>query len=843
MNSSLVYSDILRICSVPNSPRIFLLPTKERPSRILSQQRRALNLVHALFENGVFAERGLGVIGGGFGGLTAAAYAALQGVEVTVFERQEKFFKRFENSQRYIHPRMYDWPLEGWSIPEADLPVMNWSAGLAKKVVADLIRQFDIVKSQFHADVQLGAHINSDNIQGASDGAWVRWHNNKANAVTKKRFDALIICVGFGNERTPVSDESNKFQQYWDLKVPQLPYPKDLPKREVYSVGNGDGALADLIGLAALSDPSYFKTDQEKKDVFAGNFIPLLKKLPPDEFKNLEDIQKRRFITTGSDEPTRDYVSRVRELADGCDLPKPEIKKLFLYGRSSNVVDISGTYSANRTLFLSMYPKELVVYNGSRNVDDKLRAMSDEWFGPFNESGKNLVLQRKGPLDPLESSFSRIAKVVANPKIRSLALTERPISAAWSRRSLWSPSFQSAMKDSGSFRPQMPRLILASEWFDTPIQKLLLNVERKRNVARAKHRARDFLTGLLRLYLLLFDEVMITDAEIIDGVLLVSALDRLSPSEISRVSIRARDSGLAGSAVRFLARFDQDSSAWLMKPVQLSSVSEQLLGDPIHDFAIQAKRPQTILRKLKERHSQLASLIERTNRADEMFAGRIRLFSKFQLRSLIPQSGLLENLSAEHYESLSIPTREGEFIPSRSVVFNHLKKITGEPDPFFAETPTWLPVVTSWYNAAYNTAIGQNNGATASDILWVNPMKKTVQDNATGSTSVSLYEIGKCDEFQWSNIETKIASTLARWKRGEIELQELLLKMQPFTSAATTRFSPAKTSFKERIIAAIDSDQISVSELYNDLPDPYSASRAIVFHAGPTLISSVLIRV
>src|SRR5262245_20301024 len=96
--------------------RLFVLGCFERRVTLYSQQGRALKLVEAL---GRMKELGAGtpvaVVGGGVAGLTFAAGAARRGAQVTVLEKEERLLPLLKRDpNRWLHPRVYDWPLEGW---------------------------------------------------------------------------------------------------------------------------------------------------------------------------------------------------------------------------------------------------------------------------------------------------------------------------------------------------------------------------------------------------------------------------------------------------------------------------------------------------------------------------------------------------------------------------------------------------------------------------------------------------------------------------------------------------------------------------------------------------------
>jgi NADPH-dependent 2,4-dienoyl-CoA reductase/sulfur reductase-like enzyme len=101
--------DVLRIVAVPKEANCFALPTQDRPGRIVSQQRRALTIAHALVREWLTRDRRrLAVIGGGFGGIAAALYAASEGIQVDLFETETELLSRFSKSSRYVDPRIGD---------------------------------------------------------------------------------------------------------------------------------------------------------------------------------------------------------------------------------------------------------------------------------------------------------------------------------------------------------------------------------------------------------------------------------------------------------------------------------------------------------------------------------------------------------------------------------------------------------------------------------------------------------------------------------------------------------------------------------------------------------------
>ncbi|MBV8376473.1 MAG: NAD(P)-binding protein, partial [Verrucomicrobia bacterium] len=107
------WSEFLLDFEVPTyNSRVFAIGCFARYVTLYSQQVRALNLIRALLATAVIARgKKLAVIGAGASGLTAAAAAAVKGVNVTVMEELEGILEIQQNNrQRWIHPHIFDWP-------------------------------------------------------------------------------------------------------------------------------------------------------------------------------------------------------------------------------------------------------------------------------------------------------------------------------------------------------------------------------------------------------------------------------------------------------------------------------------------------------------------------------------------------------------------------------------------------------------------------------------------------------------------------------------------------------------------------------------------------------------
>ncbi len=137
-------------------PFLYVLGVFDAKVTIYSQQVRALNLVYSLHEtNRLKKDTSVAIIGAGIAGLTAAAGAACLGAKVTLFEKSSRPFALIGNStKRWLHPHVYEWPMEDPDLPHpldpnAGLPIMNWKSGSVADVRAQLFNEYKRIEQQF----------------------------------------------------------------------------------------------------------------------------------------------------------------------------------------------------------------------------------------------------------------------------------------------------------------------------------------------------------------------------------------------------------------------------------------------------------------------------------------------------------------------------------------------------------------------------------------------------------------------------------------------------------------------------------------------------------------------
>ena len=231
--------------AVPSKPAVYQIGCLERRVTLYSQQVRALNLVFALFHQKKLAPGSrVIVVGGGAAGVTAATALAERGAAVTLLERLDTVLPfQSGNSTRWLHPHIYEWPLEGCRNPDAGLPLMNWSAGYATDVATTLREEF-YRHARKNENLKIETGVKNVKLHPGQTGQRIEW-NESTGRFRSERFDTLVLAIGFGLERSSLGT----VHSYWrndDLAQSDLEADQ---KRHYLISGCGDGGLVDLLRL------------------------------------------------------------------------------------------------------------------------------------------------------------------------------------------------------------------------------------------------------------------------------------------------------------------------------------------------------------------------------------------------------------------------------------------------------------------------------------------------------------------------------------------------------------------------------------------------------------------
>jgi hypothetical protein len=174
----------------------------------------------------------------------AAAFAVgarrLQSIDL--FEQLDKMLNLQVNSDRHLHPHLYDWPAAGATRADAGLPILDWSADEAGVVANRILDQFHVIKAHSN-NLSVKTKRSVKAIEPLGDfGCRLVVEGAPAEGGI---YDAAIIAVGFGYEK----ETSGENQSYWApsrLTGPLRPYPRPV----LFISGNGDGGLVDFTMAA-----------------------------------------------------------------------------------------------------------------------------------------------------------------------------------------------------------------------------------------------------------------------------------------------------------------------------------------------------------------------------------------------------------------------------------------------------------------------------------------------------------------------------------------------------------------------------------------------------------------
>lgn len=327
---SLTAADIVERSKIKNLEGVYVLGSLARRVTLHSQQKRAFNLIWALFENKLLqAGQKVAVVGGGLAGMTAAAAASLKDCNVTLFEKSQQLMNlQAGNYTRFIHPNIYDWPAEVSENPSTILPCLNWNAGIASNIVTELRIQFESIIPS--TQIELNTEINSiTNIDG-------RPRIQSIHSAGPIPYDCIIIAVGFGMEKQ-FDAVSNRF--YWQND--DLHQSLSI-KRKYFVTGCGDGGLVDTLRLLLLNfDHQRFTIDFLHQEELNAVKLELLK---------IEEKIKSRSSTT------TDTSTMIFDHYDNLNISNAVLKNLKELIRTDTEVTLNGTE-------ISRYSKDASILN------------------------------------------------------------------------------------------------------------------------------------------------------------------------------------------------------------------------------------------------------------------------------------------------------------------------------------------------------------------------------------------------------------------------------------------------------------------------------------------------
>ncbi|WP_225412312.1 NACHT domain-containing protein [Stigmatella hybrida] len=258
---------------------VYLLGCFDKRVTLYAQQCRALNLVHALVEHEELrAGVRVAVIGGGVGGLTAAAAVRLTGASVTLYEKEKQLLPiQRAAHHRWVHPHIYE-ALEWPTTDVSDLPVLPWKAGPASDVVMQLEAAFEKLASTM-GSIHIHRNTLINKISKGTSGSVLLMDKNHVQT----QYDIVIVAVGFGQESSS-ADITNARSSF--CKSPISYWASDelteqVDGKRILISGSGDGALIDLA-RALVAD---FRHAEFVEDLLRNSLYQPLRR----QFMEIED--------------------------------------------------------------------------------------------------------------------------------------------------------------------------------------------------------------------------------------------------------------------------------------------------------------------------------------------------------------------------------------------------------------------------------------------------------------------------------------------------------------------------------------------------------------------------
>jgi len=255
--------DIIQGAQSPVHPRVFIIGAFDRRITFYSQQVRALSLVHALRDQAILHDGlRIAVVGGGAAGVTAAAAATLlSNVTVDLYERADEILPLQRASQRRrLDPHIYNWPEVGSDDPEADLPILDWTAGPAQDVRRDVKQEFEAIVAAAAPKLRVNLRHEVTSAREAGGALQLDFRRDPrpgevgvaadGKVPGQATFDLLLLAFGFGLEALQSVRGATNASYWSDAGVPVAEFEGRAAPRFLIS-GNGDGALIDLVAAAS----------------------------------------------------------------------------------------------------------------------------------------------------------------------------------------------------------------------------------------------------------------------------------------------------------------------------------------------------------------------------------------------------------------------------------------------------------------------------------------------------------------------------------------------------------------------------------------------------------------
>lgn len=767
---------------VERQPNTFVLGCFERRRvTVGAQQVRAVNLIEALLRRQVL-DSSLVVVGAGVAGLTAAAYAGYRGVpEIHVFESKSQPLALFAESNRLLHPRLYEWPFDAeWAKPDVDLPLMNWETGSARKIASELRDQWNSWRNLYSIEEHLERRLVRNENRLILDGA------TRAEQKLLEEANAVILAVGFGAEQRPQGLDSPGYWQRDDF---------DTASGSFLICGNGDGALTDLF--------------RARVDEFRQQELEHFLMVEPDSVEELTeecleieelyvqalkcgDREKREILLNDRAESYGELVTpaMVEFFADRLREDTSVVLSVRAHGRRRSVEE-GGAQTApflsdhcfplNRLFAEALLRAEW--RTGSSRLVIRSAAPSEEL--PPDAHRFDRVAFRGGTrpaIDPLlrPGDANRLRSVITDPETGDV--TRFPL---WDQARI-SPGALVCSLPQADRGPRIVaeiygragRLTVFTDLVDSVVQTKICDALREESPVRPV----ELLRGTLRLLVLLSDRLQMIDSQVFDGRLFLEWMKELSGPESwrelelfrSALEIRSRSGDYLAYREFFLSgrgrarRFEPSSfpgparRAFLRWRERQTERAWSGLNDLLDAFSNDHPDHAEAVGRVREAWRKL---VESAPFSVERWGAGWSLDQQFE------DPGLFHARRTEFGKQLVEQVWRAR--AKRSLAWNILRRAKVES----RARPDEILEVRSWYNRAYNRAAARQHGATVFVSLYGGCMPIDAEPATLGSRVINVAGLGKLHAEEFIEIVESHEDELSRLRRtGDIGLKLDLLQ-------------------------------------------------------------------
>ncbi|MBK7746490.1 MAG: FAD-binding oxidoreductase [Candidatus Obscuribacter sp.] len=185
----------------------------------------------------------IAIVGGGIAGLTSAVHLVALGCKVTVFEsRGDIIHLQRGNLTRFLHPNIATWPDPEFGYPITHMPFLNWRAGTAGEVEAQLRRQIQRFCAALTDASRFKIKKNWPVLKVTRDGDGFKIFSDQQRVESASM---LLLAPGYGVE-IPKFGTTPSYWRNDDFSQTSLGSAHKL--RYLVS-GTGDGGLVDVLRL------------------------------------------------------------------------------------------------------------------------------------------------------------------------------------------------------------------------------------------------------------------------------------------------------------------------------------------------------------------------------------------------------------------------------------------------------------------------------------------------------------------------------------------------------------------------------------------------------------------